>query len=91
MGAYEKAIQLCPDSEKSKYQNLYKKVEVKHFDPRWMAYGLHDPSKNGDAEMFARFKARVPNPSTFGLGSNLNPFGYLTAADKICNGFSDSI
>lgn len=87
MEAYAKAIKLCPEAQKVQYQTLYEKAMAKHLDPRWVNAGIHDPMKSGEAAMFARFRARVPKPQTFGLGSNLNPLGYLTAADKICNGF----
>jgi hypothetical protein len=87
MEAYAKALKLCPEVQNLTYQTLYKKVEAKYLDPRWMMAGLHYPMKSGDAAMFARFRAKVPSIRTFGLGDNLNPLGYLTAADKICNGF----
>jgi hypothetical protein len=86
METYAECICLSSETQKDQYRKKYEKAMANHLDPRHMDAGHHDPHKSGDEAMFARFRAGNPGVWTDDSGASC-PLGYLSAADKICNGY----
>jgi hypothetical protein len=86
MGAYAECIKLSSVTQKDQYKTKYEKAMANHFDPRHMEAGHHDPLKSGNGAMFARFRARN-GPGMWTDNDASCRLGYLSAADKICNGY----
>jgi tetratricopeptide (TPR) repeat protein len=87
--AYERAMSLSSEPEKTRYQRLHAKMQEKTRDVFYLNGAIYDPARNGKDAMFARFEEAVPDRSKFGTDDqHLTPLGYVTAAHKLYSGYT---
>lgn len=86
--AYERAMSLSSEQERTRYQRLHAKMQEKTRDVFYVNGAIYDPARNGNDAMFARFDEAVPDRCKFGTDDqHLTPLGYMTAAHKLYSGY----
>lgn len=87
--AYERAMSLSSEPERTRYKRLCAKMQEKTLDVFYINGAIYDPARNGNDAMFARFDEAVPDRSKFGMDDqHLTPLGYMTAANKLYSGYT---